>query len=74
MDITNIEELKENIFEVTLSPDWFERIFRIKERKIKIKETGNEYTFRGCSVYINHKGKKMGPDFGTEFEAFQARF
>lgn len=54
MKITKIERQEDtNIFHVTFSPNWIERIFNVKQKVKKYKDTGSEFTFGGGSVYIN---------------------
>jgi len=62
MKVSNIkrEEEYSNIYVVTLVPNWFEKLFGVKEKTKRYKDTGSIYRFGGGNVYINEKGEKLG--------------
>jgi hypothetical protein len=47
------------IYEVTLTPNWLERIFNFKEKVNQYKDTGSTYTFGGGTVYVDRKGRRL---------------
>ncbi len=60
MKISTISK-KKNIFTITWKPNAIERFFNIKSRTENFKDTGHTYKYFDGSVYINQKGKIMGP-------------
>jgi len=62
MRIVKINKVKNeyNIFEVTLTPSWIERLFGKKEQTIKVKSTDERYVFGGGNVYIYQNGEELG--------------
>lgn len=48
------------IYEVTFVPNWIERIFGVKEKIRRFKDTGKTYVFGGQSVYIDESGNELG--------------
>jgi hypothetical protein len=61
MKISKIEEVKGqfDVYEVTFAPRWFQRIFKVKEKTSKYKDSGFRYTFGGGNVYVDKKGEKL---------------
>ena len=60
MKITKIEQ-QENIFTVTKSPNMLQRIFGLKTKVEKYKDTGNTYRyFDNIRAYVNQKGQVLG--------------
>ena len=63
-----IKEIKEkedslsfnNIYVVTLTPNWFEKLFGVKEKVCEFKDTGAIYTFGGGHEYIKKNGESLG--------------
>lgn len=47
------------VYEVTLTPNWFEKLFGIKEKVIQVKNTGATYTFGGGTVYVDREGNRL---------------
>ena len=60
MKIKKIERRKDtkNIYDVTLEPNWLERLFGIVERIESFKESGYIYIFGG-DVYVDQTGKEL---------------
>ena len=56
-------ELEKGSFEiyiVTLEPNWLEKLFGVKEKVVKYKETGYHYRFGGGGdVYADQNGEKL---------------
>ena len=48
------------VYEVVFRPNWIEKIFGVKERVKKFKDTGSTYLFGGQSVYMDQSGNKLG--------------
>lgn len=48
------------IYEVTFVPNWFERLFGVKEKTKEYKDADATYTFGGGTVYLNKDGEKLG--------------
>jgi len=59
MKIIKIEE-QEWIYTVTFKPNFIERLFGVKEKSKKYKQTGSQYDFGGGNVYVDEKGRKLG--------------
>lgn len=47
------------VYDVTLAPNFIERLFGVKEKTISLKDSGDEYTFGGGTVYIDKDGNKL---------------
>lgn len=62
MKITKIERDPQGfrIFNVTFEPRWYERIFGIKTKIKKYRDTDRTYTYGSGTVYVNEKGKQLG--------------
>jgi len=61
MKITEIIE-NGNIFIITKTPNFIERLFGIKVKKKEYKDTGDVYHyFPNIHVYVNKSGKILGP-------------
>jgi len=75
MEITKIEE-EGMIFTVTLTPNFLERLFFIKEKVKRFKQTHSTFTFGGGRVYLNEKGEKLGNGnwIGEELDKHQRKF
>jgi len=58
MKITSITE-EQYIYTVTISPNWFERFFGIKERQEKFRKTDKIYSFGGGAVYRRQDGSEL---------------
>lgn len=63
MIISKIEK-EGNIYLVTREPNFIERVFGVKPRVDKYKDTGNTYTFGGGHVYVDQKGNELGNGLG----------
>ena len=60
MKITKIEQ-QGNIFTVTKPPNLLQRIFGLKTKVEKYKDTGSTYHyFDNIRVYVNQKGQVLG--------------
>ena len=60
MKITKIEKDPEDIYLVTLTPNFFEKIFGAKERTDKFIDSNSTFMFGGGSIYIRQDGVKTG--------------
>jgi len=59
MKITNIEQ-QGNVFILTKSPSLFKRVFGVKAKKEKFKDTGHVYErFPHIKAYINEEGETL---------------
>lgn len=47
-------------YDVTLEPNWFEKLFGVKEKVFQVKDTDETYVFGGGNVYIDKEGNKLG--------------
>ena len=61
MKITKVQSKKEeyNVYKVTLTPNWLEKILGLKEAIGEFKDTGDNYMCGGGSVYINKNGDTL---------------
>lgn len=59
MKITNITQ-EGNIYTVTFTPSWLEKLFGCKKRSEKYKDTGDIYQFGGGHAYIRQDGSELG--------------
>lgn len=61
MKIIKVEEVRTafDVFEVTFKPNFFQRLFNIKEKTRQYKDTGFRYTFGGGTVYMDKTGEKL---------------
>ena len=75
MKITKIEKEK-GIFTVTLTPNCIEKLFGVKEKEKRFKETESNFTFGGGNVYLNEKGEKLdnGDYIGVTLDNWQRAF
>ncbi len=55
-----IKDIKrtDNIYTVTFTPNWIERLFGVKEQQKSYKATGDYYRFGGY-VYTEKSGKEL---------------
>jgi len=63
MKITNIER-DGNIYTLTFEPNFIERLFNIKKKIKRYKDTLSTYTFGGGHVYVDEDGRDLGNNFG----------
>lgn len=56
-------------FIVTLTPEWIEIIFGVKERELKIKDINKFFSLGGISHYVTSDGKNLRDDYGWIAEA-----
>lgn len=79
MKITKIEQ-EGNIYTVTFTPNWWERLFGYKEKSNKYKDTYLTYTYGGGHVYVNQEGKELsnthgyGSDIRRAIDNWRRRF
>ena len=61
MKIKNIELDDNNfsIYSVTFTPNWLERLFKMKEKTKQYKNTGKIYKNGGGNVYIDKNGNEL---------------
>jgi len=50
------------VYFVTLTPNWFEKLFGVKEKIEKFKKSGYIYTIGNGIVYIRSDGKQLNID------------
>jgi len=60
MKIVKIETTDNEIFSVHLEPYFIERIFGVKPKVVKYKDSGKEYFIGKQTVYIKENGEKCG--------------
>jgi hypothetical protein len=66
MKITNVKQVVEVrpsnrlIFEVTFTPNWFEKLFGFKEFTQQYKDANRTYHYGGGGVYDDSDGKRLG--------------
>ncbi len=61
MRITKIEKENLDIYNVTLTPQFMEKLFGFKEKTIRVRDSGNCFTIGGGSVYYLSDGTKLDP-------------
>lgn len=61
MKIKKVERHKDNYYRylVTLTPNWLEKLFGVKEKIEEFLDTKNEFLFGGGSVYVKRNGEKL---------------
>lgn len=75
MRIRQIKQ-EEYIFHITLSPNWLEKLFGIRDKYICIKDTGREFTFGGGTVYKREDGSLLrnGSYIGESVDNWRRKF
>jgi len=75
MKVGNIRKLENSKYEVTLIPNWFERLLGIKPKIKYFKETFYTYTFGGGNLYIDEEGRqtKNGYYIAEEIDRFKRK-
>jgi hypothetical protein len=77
MKVTKIEQQPYSpyVYEVTLTPNFIEKFFGIKEKIKRFKDTKDEYLFGG-GVYINEEGEYLGNGhwIGEKIDKFKRKF
>jgi hypothetical protein len=75
MKVTNIEN-KGIDYIVTYTPNWFEKLFGIKEKIWKFRTTGKTYLCGGGAVYVREDGVKIsnGCDIGEALDVYRRKF
>lgn len=53
------QENRSDIFIVTFTPNWLEKLFGKKEKQKEFKDTGREFTFGGGTLYVDRSGVKL---------------
>jgi hypothetical protein len=56
MKITHIARI-DNIFQVTFTPNWLQRLFGVKEKLVHYKDTGHVYGIGNGHFYLCEDGK-----------------
>lgn len=79
MKIKEIRQEKDrfnDIFTVTLEPNWFEKLFGVKEKEVKYKDTGNTFVFGDGHVYVDQNGEQLHnhSTIGEEIDKFRRRW
>lgn len=64
MKITNIEKEGSDVYVVTFTPNWLEKLFGYTEKTKLYKDTYDEYAFGGGHVYVDREGNKLGNTMG----------
>lgn len=75
MRISKIENVN-YVYEVTFTPYFIERIFGVKPKTKKYKDTGNTYTFGSGHVYVDQNGSLLGNGnhIGDAIDKYRRRF
>lgn len=75
MAITNIEQ-DGNIFKVTFSPTWFQKLLGIKEKTEEYKDTWATFMFGDGHVYMKKDGSKLsnGNWIGTAIDKHRRKW
>ncbi len=60
MKIDKIETNDNQIFSVYLIPNFIERLFGVKPKVIRYKDSGSEYWLGKQTVYLKENGQKCG--------------
>jgi len=47
-------------YTVTFKPNWLEKLFGVKEKTEKFKQTNADYLFGGGAVYVRRDGSELG--------------
>ena len=75
MKVTSIEE-KGLTWIVTYTPNWFEKLFGVKEKVWKFRTTGKTYLCGGGAVYVREDGieTENGCDIGEALDKYRRKF
>lgn len=75
MRISKIE-FNKNEYNVTLKPNWLERLLGIKAKTVRYKDTGATFLHGGGVVYRREDGTKLlnGSYIGWEIDKWRNRF
>lgn len=57
MKIANITN-DGRVYTVELVPNWFEKLFGVKPKNVRYRETMSTFTYGGGNVYIREDGKR----------------
>ena len=76
MKIVQIKTISNRIYEVSFEPNFIEKLFGIKPKTKRYKDTGSEYLFGSATVYVDQTGKKLsnGNRIGTKIDQFRNSF
>jgi len=55
-----IKEIKNDagVYNVTLIPNWLEKLFGVKEKTVKYKDSGSSYICGGGTIYVKQDGNR----------------
>lgn len=75
MNISKIEKI-DFAYHVTLTPNWFEKLFGRKEKIMKFKDSGSEYMFGGGTIYTREDGERTsnGSKIGVAIDKWRRAF
>jgi hypothetical protein len=75
MKISKIEA-EGRIYTVTFKPNCIEKLFGVKEKQKRYKDTYSTFTFGGGNVYVNEKGEQLnnGNWVSEAIDAWRRRF
>ena len=59
-EIKRNEKIDYDVYTVTLTPNWLEKLFGVKEKQKEYKDCGSIYKFGGGKVYVNKEGEPLG--------------
>lgn len=76
MKIEKIEFINGNQYHVTFSPYFIEKLFGVKPKIIRYRNTGDTFTFGGDRVFIREDGKRLrnGDWVGVAIDKFINKF
>lgn len=60
MKIKEIKRKSDDIYEVTFTPYWLEKLFGVEEKTKEYKDSGYRYKIDKSTVYIDKNGERLG--------------
>jgi hypothetical protein len=76
MKIKEIKRKSDDIYEVTFTPYWLEKLFGVEEKTKEYKDSGYCYTLRKNTVYIDKNGEQLdnGNWVGEAIDKFRRKW
>lgn len=78
MKIKKIEETNSlvNTYAVTFEPNWLEKLFGVKEKRVEYKDNNSSYAYGGQRVYVDKEGNKLpnGSSIGLAIDKWRRRW
>ncbi len=73
MKVTNVKEIGHGKYELTLVPNWLEKLFGKKPGKLILKNTDRSYMVGGQNIYIDKEGTSTsnGSPFARAIDKFR---